>query len=187
MEKRPIDAGFAFQVSDTSGLSAGACGLVIHSVREGGHTVARDTPEIRGSRCDGFRGGEQSSVVMTGDHQVAVVDKYPAFLGLQLDGSRAADIDSRAVMPVGCGVDHHWRSESGGGEADSRGNIGSRGVLGCCRMVRHHDFSRDEVGDSIAIGIGDHPARRERIGQVVGSRSGLIGDQRREYEQEGEH
>ena len=76
------------------------------------------------------------------------------------------------------------RREAGGGIAEARREIRGRGILRGRGMRGHDDLTGNEIDDVIAIGIGEHPAGRERVGEMTGPRGvGLIRDKRRECEQ----
>jgi hypothetical protein len=174
-KERPVNAGLSFKVSKSGRPGPGARDLFDRR-----QFFAWNSPKIWSPGSERLRRGEQSGIIMPGDHQIAAHGKNTAFFRLQLDRRRTADVDARAIVAILISADDYGWRQTRGGESNARRDIGCRGIFGGGGMRRHYDLTGDEVDDPVAIRVGDHPACCERIGQRCQHRIRLEGDQRGE-------
>jgi hypothetical protein len=181
-QKGAMHTGFASEVGDGGQLHVGAGSGCPDCVGNGGQLVSGYFPLVRSARRVGVRRGEQALLLVGNDCQVAAADRdHRAFIFFQFAAKRGGIVrpefsypDLRTARGRGCLRNHDGWSQPRRSETEPGRQICSRRVVGRAGLGGNDNLARDEIGNAIAVGVGQHPTRGERIGHMVAGRRRLF-------------
>ena len=148
---------------------------------DGAQFLAGRPPDVGRTCRVSFRRREQGGIVLAEDDEVVLQREDAAFAGLQAiaifgdfggvrDGAAPRpDVDAGTVRAILRSADDDGRREAGGGIAEARREIGGGGILRGSGMRGYDNLAGDEIDDVVAVGVGEHPAGGERVGEMTGA------------------